>query len=120
MLIWGVQQDLPESDAVTLSEVLVAFFPRFVEALEVFGTKFNGEALDVLWIVAPALDGDFSERLFGAEEAACQWHKGMVAGVAVGVVSAECWRRPDRTAGGSPVSSRVRRGCRSSPSGCGA
>ena len=50
----GRSEGLPESDAVTLAEVFVAFFPRFVEALQVFGAKFNGEALDIVRIFAPA------------------------------------------------------------------
>ncbi len=54
MLIQGVKWALPESDAVILSEVLVALFPRFVEALEVFGTKFDGEAFDIVRVFAPA------------------------------------------------------------------
>jgi hypothetical protein len=65
----------------------VPFFAGFIEALEMLGAELDGEALDVLRVVAPSGNGDFAERLCGTEFAACQWHVGMVAGAAVSVVS---------------------------------
>jgi hypothetical protein len=55
---------LPETDSVGLAEVFVALLAGFVEALEVLGAEFDGDALDVLGVIAPAGDGDLSEGLF--------------------------------------------------------
>ena len=90
-----------------------------------FCAEFDGEAFDIVGVVAPAGDGDLAEGLGGAELASCQWHGEMVAGDGVSVVSAGgewrglWWRRPDRMAMERCVSSRVRRSCRSNRSGCG-
>jgi hypothetical protein len=81
----GRRSWLPEAGAVEVTEVLVTFLPGLIEALKVFGTELDGEAFDIVRVVAPAGDGGLAERLCGTEHAACQWHGGRISGGAAGV-----------------------------------
>ena len=71
---------LPEADAVAQATVRVAAFAQLVEALEMLAAELDRRALDIIRVVAPACDGDLAHGPYGAELAAREWHRAMVAG----------------------------------------